>query len=46
MNLKWFLSTIVAYRYYTHVFWFPLQRKWLSRNSVEFVAKKQEAVPD
>ena len=27
MNSKWFLSTIVAYRYHTSVFWFSPQRK-------------------
>ena len=46
MNSKWFYITIVAYRYYTPVFWFPLRRKKLSHDPTEFTASKQVAVLD
>ena len=36
--------TIVAYTYYTPVFWFPLCRKQLNHNLTEFTARKQGAV--
>ena len=37
---------IVAYRYYTPVFWFPLPRKQLNHDPTELTAKKQGDVSD
>ena len=45
-NSKQFLSTLVAYRYYTPIFWFLLHRKRLNHSPVEFATRKQGAIPD
>ena len=46
MNSNWFLSTIVAYRYYNPVSWFPLRKKQLNHDPTEFTARKQRSVSD
>ena len=46
MNSNWFLSTIVAYRYYNPVSWFPLRKKQLNHDPIEFTARKQRSVSD
>ena len=45
LNSK-FLSTFVAYRFYTLVIWFPLGRKWLNHIPAEFAARKKEIISD
>ena len=46
MNLKWFLNTIVVFRYHNSVFWFPLGRKKLNHNPTEFTDRIQVAAYD
>lgn len=46
MSSKWFLGTIVAYRYYTPALWFLLQRKQLNYDSTEFTTRKSGAISD
>ena len=46
MNSKWFYMTIVAYGYYTPVFWFPLRRNDLNHYPTEFTAKNRELFSD
>ena len=46
MNSKWFYITIVAYGYYTPVFWFLLRRNDLNHYPTEFTAKNRELFSD
>ena len=46
MNLTYYYITIVAYRYHTPVFWFPLRGKLLNHDPTELTARKQGAACD
>ena len=40
MNSKWFYISILAYTYYTLVFWFALRKKYLKHDPTEFTTRK------